>query len=248
MGVADALQGDRLLGSAAEIDAISQLFPNSDILKGAEASEEQIQMLVDTNRLQSYTHLHFALHAQANDTDPLQSSVLLTPANSKTNLTAVLNGDGSAFDGKVTARQILRTWRLDADLVVLSACETMRGRPSDSEGDIGFTQALLVAGTRSVVLSHWKVDDQATRLLMARFYHNLLARGEDQGVPMGVADALHEAKLWLRQLPSDEIDQHDLSTLVASRSPSTVSFQRVVRYRRFNHPYHWAGFVVVGDF
>ena len=82
----------------------------------------------------------------------------------------------SAPDGQITAEQIVRTWDLDADLVVLSACESGLGRYAGGEGYLGFAQALFVKGARSLVLSQWKVDDKATALLMTRFYQNLLGK------------------------------------------------------------------------
>src|SRR5262249_59295990 len=79
-------------------------------------------------------------------------------------------------DGRITAQQIVHTWDLDADLVVLSACETGLGRLAGGEGYLGFTQALFVKGARAVVLSLWEVSDESTQLLMQRFYQNLLGR------------------------------------------------------------------------
>ena len=79
-----------------------------------------------------------------------------------------------AYDGRLSVREIQRGWDLKAELVTLSACETALGRDAGGEGFVGFTQALLMSGTRSVCLSLWKVDDTATALLMQRFYANLL--------------------------------------------------------------------------
>ena len=84
--------------------------------------------------------------------------------------------DGTGADGRLTAEQIVRTWDLDADLVVLSACESGLGRYAGGEGYLGFAQPLFARGARSLVLSLWKVDDDATALLMARFYRNLLGK------------------------------------------------------------------------
>jgi CHAT domain-containing protein len=72
-------------------------------------------------------------------------------------------------DGRLTVGTILKEWQFDADLVVLSACQTGLGKETSGEGMLGFTQALMQKGARSVVLSRWKVDDAATALLMARF-------------------------------------------------------------------------------
>ena len=80
-------------------------------------------------------------------------------------------------------------WKLDADLVVLSACQTGLGQPAGGEGYLGFSQALFKAGARSLVVSLWKVDDTATRKLMRLVYFNLWERG------MPAALALRQAQL-----------------------------------------------------
>src|SRR5947209_3366965 len=99
--------------------------------------------------------------------------------------------------GRSTAGEVLATWRLRAELVVLSACETGVGRYGGGEGFVGLSQALLLAGTRSVVLSLWQVHDTATALLMTRFYQNILGKRDGLGKPMPKAVALREAKTWL---------------------------------------------------
>ena len=109
------------------------------------------------------------------------------------------------FDGRLLVREIQRGWDLKAELVTLSACETALGRDAGGEGFVGFTQALLMSGTRSVCLSLWKVDDTATALLMQRFYANLLGRRPGLTAPMPKAEALREAKTWLRGLRRSEV-------------------------------------------
>ena len=106
---------------------------------------------------------------------PQRSAVILTQTDLPDPLTQVLNHQ-PAFDGRLSVREIQRGWDLKAELVTLSACETALGREAGGEGFVGFTQALLMSGTRSVCLSLWKVDDTATALLMQRFYANLLGR------------------------------------------------------------------------
>jgi len=66
---------------------------------------------------------------------------------------------------------------------------------------------LLLAGARSLVVSQWKVDDTATALLMVRFYENLLAQREGMDQPMPKAEALAEAKSWLRELPAEQVEK-----------------------------------------
>ena len=64
---------------------------------------------------------------------------------------------------------MLRQWNLHSDLVTQSACQTALGKYERGEGFVGFAQALILAGSRSVCLSLRKVDDTATALLMERF-------------------------------------------------------------------------------
>src|SRR5690349_17214589 len=64
------------------------------------------------------------------------------------------------------AREALDYWKLDAELVTLSACETAVGRKGRGNGLLGFAQAFQLAGSRAVCLSLWEVDETATAVLM----------------------------------------------------------------------------------
>ena len=160
------------------------------------------------------------------------------------------------YDGRLTAEQILHGWRLDADLVTLSACETGLGKFSEGEGYLGFSQALFVAGARSLMLSLWQVDDASTALLMTRFYENLLARRPGLKKPMTKAEALAEAKAWLRGLKAEEVQQV-AGGLVRGLDTETARGKRVAqpanqlgpaaRPYPYAHPYYWAGFIMLGD-
>ena len=115
--------------------------------------------------------------------------------------------DGPAYDGILTAGEVLGTWKLKAELVTLSACRSGLGRPSGGEGYVGFAQAFFLAGARSLVVSLWAVDDRATSLLMTRFYQNWLGKRPGLDRPLSKADALREAKAWLRHLSGSEVDR-----------------------------------------
>jgi CHAT domain-containing protein len=152
------------------------------------------------------------------------------------------------YDGRLSAERILRTWRLDADLVTLSACETGLGRASGGEGHLGFAQALFVAGARTLVLSLWKVDDTATALLMARFYQNLLGKRPGLGGPLPKAQALREAKAWLRRLPAAEVAR------LRAQLPGTPRGRQKAGHlspagavHPYEHPSYWAAFILIGD-
>ncbi|MFO0931078.1 MAG: CHAT domain-containing tetratricopeptide repeat protein [Planctomycetota bacterium] len=124
--------------------------------------------------------VHLACHGLARVDDGMLSSLALTPAD----------GDG----GMLTAADVFSTLRVPADLVVLSACETSRGRFVRGEGVYGLTRAFLFAGASRVIVSLWKVDDRATQTLMTTFY----ARWKAGSPP---AKALREAQAAVRADP-----------------------------------------------
>lgn len=96
-------------------------------------------------------------------------------------------------DGRIRAADLLRT-TIDADVVVLSACETARGAVVRAEGVMGLARAAMHAGATRVIASLWKVDDAATQALMTEFHARLKA-----GTPP--ARALREAQAEVRKEP-----------------------------------------------
>jgi CHAT domain-containing protein len=94
-------------------------------------------------------------------------------------------------DGLLTAAECYNL-KLDAELVALSACETGRGELKPGEGLVGLTRGLLYSGARAVLVSQWKVPDQATSKLMQVFYQNLLSG-------MSKSKALQAAKETMRK-------------------------------------------------
>jgi len=231
-GTADVLASlPRLPGTRAEVAAIDSALGSAHgtatILLGPEAREEEIIRRAESAELAEYDVLHFATHALIDDRRPERSALVLSQVGLPDPLVAALAG-GRIVDGLVSAKEVLREWRLDADLVTLSACESGLGKELRGEGTVGFAHAFFQAGARSVLVSLWRVDDRATALLMRRFYENrgriggTAARGAS-GAPMSKAEALREAKRWLR----------DYRT-ASGRSP-------------FAHPYYWSSFILIGD-
>jgi CHAT domain-containing protein len=96
-------------------------------------------------------------------------------------------------DGLLTTAEVFRV-PVPADLVVLSACDTARGKVYRGEGMVGFTRAFFFAGTPRVIVSLWRVDDEATRALMTRFYARWKAGAS-------TAAALREAQELVRSTP-----------------------------------------------
>ena len=110
-----------------------------------------------------------------------------------------------------------------------------------------------MSGARSVCLSLWQVDDRSTALLMRRFYANLLGGRPGLSHPLPKAEALGEAKRWLRNLDVDEVGS-ELAGLerggvrpLAKSSGTAPPSAKTAGTRPYVHPYHWAAFVLVGD-
>jgi CHAT domain-containing protein len=157
---------------------------------------------------------------------------------------AVARADDPAFDGHLTTGEVMSTWKLNAELVTLSACRSGLGRQSGGEGFIGFAQAFFLAGTRCLLVSLWEVDDRATALLMTRFYQNWLGKREGVAQPLSKPQALREAKEWLRELTSADVER-ELSQI--TRGEIRSRHARPAEGHPFDHPRDWAGFILIGD-
>jgi CHAT domain-containing protein len=139
-----------------------------------EATEENVK---DNGLLRTARRIHFATHGLLDEKQPELSGLVLTRT------------PGSREDGLLQVYEIFNL-ELDADLVVLSACDTGLGNAVGGEGLLGVTRALLYAGAHSVVVSLWQVDDTSTPDLMVGFYRHLDKAGDK-------AEALRQAKLTM---------------------------------------------------
>src|SRR5262249_4503846 len=125
-----------------EVHALRSLYggERSTVYIGEQAREERVK-----KEAADYEVLHFASHAVLSDGNPLYSHLVLAGEEAE-----------AGEDGLLEAWEIMKL-RLKAELVVLSACETARGRISAGEGVIGMSWAFFVAGTPTTVVSQWKV-------------------------------------------------------------------------------------------
>ncbi|MCH8807733.1 MAG: CHAT domain-containing protein [Planctomycetes bacterium] len=146
---------------------------------------------------------------------------------------------------------------------MLSGCRTATGRLEADDGFVGLTWGFLFAGADSVIASLWKVDDAATTLLMTRLYENLLGVYEEPrwkfpaGTEMPKAEALHEAKRWLKsRTPKQNRDLLALGFDVAGldaryraergrRKPSQDP-QPLADPFDYSHPRYWNAFILIG--
>ena len=156
-------QLERIPATAAEVQGIVSLFSSpqarTKTLIGLDATKEQ---LLRTD-LTQYDFIHFATHGIL----PVESGIK-EPA-------LVLSYDGqSKSDMLLTLSDILNL-KLQAKLVVLSACNTGSGRVTKAEGVASLGSAFLAAGSESVLMSLWDVSDTSTALLMKEYYKNLLS-------------------------------------------------------------------------
>lgn len=187
----------------AEVRTIARLFDagRSRVYIGLDALEGRAKS-------ESGTHdvLHFATHALVDDRSPMYSHLVLSQQD----------GGSSGDDGLLEAREIMNL-DLRADLVVLSACETARGRVSAGEGMIGMTWAFFVAGAPATVASLWNVESAGTSQLMIEFHRRLAESAHGGTSVLKKAEALRKAQL----------------TLLTSE--------------HFDHPFYWSGFSLFGD-
>jgi CHAT domain-containing protein len=154
----------RLQHSAREAHDIAALVPATGRLLsvGFDANREN----VINAGLREYRYVHFATHGLVDSRSPALSALALSQFDQR----------GNALAGYLQLDDIYNL-DLNADLVVLSACDTALGREIRGEGLVGLTQAFLYAGTKGLVLSLWQVSDAATATLMTRFYEELIKRG-----------------------------------------------------------------------
>jgi CHAT domain-containing protein/Tfp pilus assembly protein PilF len=168
-----------LNGAEKEVKAIANLFKTQPLI-GKQATESTV-----VQRLPQAQIIHFATHGLFDDIRGLDSSIALTPENPNS-LSSPLSKEEQKRDGLLTAEEIFGL-KLKANLVVLSACDTGRGKIT-GDGVIGLSRSFISAGVPSVIVSLWSVDDGSTEFLMTEFYQNLQQK-------MDKATALRKAML-----------------------------------------------------
>ena len=134
--------------------------------------------------LEDYRIVHFATHGLIDTERPELSGLVLS----------LVNDRGAPQDGLLRLHDIYNM-RLNADLVVLSACQTALGKEIKGEGLVGLTRGFMYAGAPRVVASLWQVSDVATAELMKKFYTGMLQRRQP------AAAALRAAQLELARDP-----------------------------------------------
>src|SRR5262245_20098953 len=151
----------RLIHTRKEAEAIIAIAPPDQGFKALDfAASRATVMNAD---LDQYRIIHFATHGLLNSRSPELSGIVLS----------LVDEAGRAQEGFLRAYEIYNL-KLNADLVVLSACSTALGKEIKGEGLAGLTRGFMYAGTPRVIASLWNVRDEATAELMKRFYRNML--------------------------------------------------------------------------
>ncbi len=178
----DLEQLSNLAGAETEANAIATLLKTKAII-GKQATKAAIVKQMANARL-----IHLATHGLLDDFKGLgiPGAIALAP-----------DGTGKDNDGLLTADEILDL-KLNADLVVLSACDTGRGRIT-GDGVIGLSRSLITAGVPSIIVSLWKVPDASTAFLMTEFYRHLQQQPDK-------AIALRQAMQATKQKYPDPLD------------------------------------------
>jgi WD40 repeat protein/CHAT domain-containing protein len=167
-----------LPGAETEAKAIAPLL-NTQALIGNQATEAAILPLLPSVRI-----IHLATHGILDDIQGLKSAIALAPSSPTppptlreglrpmaSPITTGGTGEVEGGDGLLTASELLNL-KLNAELVVLSACDTGRGKIT-GDGVIGLSRSFITAGVPSVIVSLWAVPDAPTASLMTEFYQNL---------------------------------------------------------------------------
>lgn len=196
-----------LAGSAEELASVRLGFPHARIIDGAAASTATVRHMAATGALANVRLLHLAGHTLIDQIRPLETALVLAP------------DEPGALDSRLSAREIVEHWKLDADLVCLTGCRGAIGQSAAMQGSVGFQYALMRAGARSVLVSLWPVDDAAAAMLVREFYTRLGTRA----ALTARSEALGDAQRALREWKDP-----------AGRRP-------------YAHPAYWAGFALIGD-
>jgi CHAT domain-containing protein len=150
---------------------------------GARATEREVKAMSENGELTQYRIVHFATHgAMAGELDKSsEPGLILTPPDMAS----------EEDDGYLAASEIA-TLKLDADWVILSACNTAAGNAANAEALSGLARAFIYAQARALLVSHWAVDSNATVKLITSAMREIAG---DRAV--GRAEALRRAMLTL---------------------------------------------------
>jgi CHAT domain-containing protein len=170
----------RLPGTRWEAQQIISLVPKEDAFLALDFSASRDTVMSEV--LRQYRIIHFATHALVDDTNPSLSKIIFSQ----------FDAQGRAQNGDLTLADIYKL-KLQADLVVLSACRTALGADTKGEGLIGLTGGFMHSGVPRVLVSMWPVSDSVTAEMMVRLYRKMLGK---QKLPPATALREVQIEMW----------------------------------------------------
>lgn len=198
----------RLRGARALVNGLCKQFGSCDsTFTGRKASEQVVKDLAPGSRI-----VQLSAHGIFENSSPLYSHIVLAPTSNE-----------PSQDGLLESWEIMNIDLRNTELIVLSACETGRGKHLPGEGLLGLTWATFVAGSPTIVATQWNVDDTATGVLMRDFYTELFPVKRGRIVDINVAASDSKAGAMRKAMI------------------------KMIRSGRYSHPSFWAGSVVVGN-
>jgi CHAT domain-containing protein len=190
---------------------------NTFSISGSEATKKKIL----SSDLSQYRYLHFATHGILGD----QISGINEPA--------LVMAAADTFDGNFLRLSDLEKIKLNAELTVLSACDTGRGEYVNGEGVFGMSRGFLQAGSKSVLVSLWPVASDATVVFMDRFY-GYLRSGKSK------AESLRMTQMdFLKGIPISDVDRRSVKIIDKKTKRFSAGDSK--------NPFYWAPFVIIGE-
>lgn len=233
-----------LNGSLAEVDTICTLFsPHAcQVYKHSEGTEDIIKQEIQKHRI-----VHISTHGFCSDyqvVPPLlylkdnvsedlslyRCGIILSGANQTAKQDSL---NKHMEDGILSARELCELNLSNADLIVLSACQTGLGRIT-ADGIAGLPRGLKKAGANSIIVSLWEVNDKATQIMMSAFYRYL-----NQG--LSKQQALRKAQNILKCSKEDENQE---ASLFSTTNQSIIQCT-TERHYDFSKPQYWAAFILI---
>lgn len=225
-----AIKQKPLIGAAIEATFVAQQFPDNNLLLlGSDATEKAV-----VENIADYSIILFATHGVLSENSPMSSSILLA-------------------NGESLALHELMGLNINADLVVLSACDTALGEIKGGDDVIGLSRGLFAAGAKSSIVSLWQIEDLSTSLMMIDFFKNI-------SLDNSFSKNLNHAQKIIKNLKKKEAKElfenlgNTLENIKIANKLKVVESVRGSSLRKsiqkeksnYDHPYYWASFQYLG--